>query len=71
MLRNAPCHRCPARTVGCHSTCEKYQLYKTCRDEWSRARILAGEVTSASIEGVHRTKRSLQSTGMRKKPRNR
>lgn len=71
MLRNAPCHRCPARTVGCHATCEKYQAYVEDRARWARAQQLAGEAIGASIDGVYRTKRSLQNTGMRKKPRNR
>ena len=71
MRRTAPCKGCPARTVGCHVTCEKYIAYKEDRARWAETQRLASEATNASIEGVRRVARSLQNTGMRKKPRNR
>lgn len=71
MLRGAPCKGCPARTVGCHATCEKYQAYVEDRARWARIQQLESEATNASIEGVRRVARSLQNTGMRKKPRKR
>ena len=29
MIMKPPCKDCPDRQVGCHSTCEKYLLYKS------------------------------------------
>lgn len=27
-IKNAPCYKCELRTVGCHSKCDKYKLWK-------------------------------------------
>jgi hypothetical protein len=32
-MNKAPCKDCPDRKVGCHSTCEKYILFRKERDE--------------------------------------
>lgn len=57
--RTAPCLNCPARTVGCHSTCGKYKAFRADTDRWNRARILEAEATNATIEGVRRVHKSL------------
>ena len=31
---NAPCKDCPDREVGCHGTCEKYQLFRKSRTDY-------------------------------------
>lgn len=34
-IPNEPCKDCKSRTVGCHSTCEKYEQFKKEMEEYN------------------------------------
>lgn len=35
-MNKAPCKDCPNREVGCHSTCDKYIVFRKERDELNK-----------------------------------
>lgn len=37
-MMEAPCHNCPDRRIGCHSTCGRYKDYKVHNDGLKAAR---------------------------------
>lgn len=69
MMRTTPCLNCPARTVGCHSTCAKYKVFREDQDRWNQARLQAVDVTEAAINGARRVARSLRQGGTRRRTR--
>lgn len=58
----APCHDCTERTVGCHSTCEKYAKYKkdrnNLRHELKKKVYEERDMDSYVIDSVYRAQRN-------------
>ena len=52
--KHNPCYQCPNRQMGCHTTCESYQAWKTLndkeRDDRYEAKKKAEAVRTVSIK---------------------
>ena len=58
-MRQSPCYNCEVRTLGCHSSCERYISFRTQRDEELQRKAVAYECSMPT----ERTRRNLVKTG--------
>ena len=56
-LSTSPCKDCPARYVGCHINCYKYQLFRQVRDSYNAAMHKEHESYLNSYKYSFRSKR--------------
>lgn len=54
----APCHKCTARELGCHSTCRKYADYKSGIVERQKIYNSQWEAMDLFIRGCEKRKRA-------------
>ena len=54
----APCKDCQERTVGCHSSCDKYLAFRAERDALNAALSIEYAADIAYREGVRRVSKS-------------
>lgn len=57
-MTNAPCKDCTDRIVGCHSTCEKYKLFRSDLDDLNHSKRLENFEYKLTIERVLSRKKS-------------
>lgn len=54
-MTKAPCKDCPNRQVGCHSTCEKYIVFRKERDELNELKNKAKNDEKSYYSGYNRS----------------
>ena len=65
-MRKAPCYQCEIRHVGCHSTCELYNSWKSDREEVKR-QIREAEEREQTLIEVQKAKHDRLTPWMKKK----
>lgn len=56
-MLQAPCYKCEDRVLGCHSTCEKYKLYKKENDALIEQMRNVTIANAIHIDACHKVKR--------------
>ena len=62
----APCHKCPDRAVGCHSSCSAYLIYHEERERCAEERLRDDPFKGFRRAGMTRVLREKHRKGRRK-----